>query len=83
MDERLSAVRGELEASRLSSSSLVLVSQVVADAERCSDPVTLEQSLYLVRAIAERADGALRVEAERLVAACEPRHDGRPLWWDE
>ncbi len=71
MDERLSAVREELEAGSVSPHSLVLLFNSASEAEHAGDLATLEQTLDLARAIAEAAGETLRAEAERLAAICE------------
>lgn len=71
MDERLRAVRQEVEAGSVSPHSLVLVFNVASDAENAGDIATLEQSLGLARAIAEVGGEGLQAEAERLATICE------------
>jgi len=71
MDERLSAVREELEAGSVSPHSLVLLFNSASEAEHAGDIATLEQTLDLARAIAEAAGETLKAEAERLAAICE------------
>ena len=71
MDERLSAVRQEIEAGSVSPHSLVLLFSAASDAEHAGDIATLEQTLDLARAIAEMAEESLQAETERLATICE------------
>ncbi len=71
MDERLSAVREELEAGSVSPHSLVLLFNSASEADHAGDLTTLEQTLDLARAITEAAGETLRAETERLATICE------------
>ena len=71
MDERLAAVRQEIEAGNVSPHSLVLLFNAASDADHAGDIATLEQTLGLARAIAEMAGESLQAEAERLATICE------------
>lgn len=71
VDERLSAVRQELEAGTVSPQSLVLLFNASSDADHAGDIETLEQTLDLARTIAVTAGESLRAEAERLTTICE------------
>ena len=71
MDERLVAVRAELEAGSVSPQSLVLLFNAASDADHAADVPALEETLELARALAALADETLRPEAERLVRICE------------
>jgi hypothetical protein len=71
MDERLTAVRQEIEAGTVSPHSLVLLFNAASDAEHAGDVATLEQTLELARAIAEVAGESLQAEALRLATICE------------
>ena len=71
MDDRLAAVREEVESGSVSPQSLVLLFNVASDAEHAGDVATLERTLDLARAIAEMAGENLRAEAERLAGICE------------
>jgi ribosomal protein L40E len=70
MDERLVAVRQEIEAGSVSPHSLVFLFNAASDAEHAGDIATLEQTLGLARAIAEAAGESLQAEAERLATIC-------------
>jgi hypothetical protein len=71
MDERLTAVREEIEAGSVSPHSLVLLFNAASDAEHVGDIATLEQTLVLAQATAERAAESLQAEATRLAGICE------------
>jgi predicted RNA-binding Zn-ribbon protein involved in translation (DUF1610 family) len=71
VDERLSAVRQEVEAGTVSPQSLVTLFNAASDADHAGDIKTLEQTLDLARAIAVTAGESLRAEAERLARICE------------
>jgi hypothetical protein len=71
MDERLEAVREEIEAGGVSPHSLVVLFNAASDAEHAGDLETLEETLELARAIAERAGESLQAEATRLATICE------------
>jgi hypothetical protein len=71
MDERLSKVREEVEAGKVTPYSLVLLFNVASDADHDGDLATLEGTLALARRIAATAGETLRVEAGRLAAICE------------
>ena len=71
MDDRLGAVREEVESGSVSPQSLVLLFNVASDAEHAGDVATLERTLDLARAIAAMAGENLRAEAERLAGICE------------
>jgi len=73
MDQRLAAVRDEVEAGSVTPYSLVLLFNVASDAEHDGDLGTLEQTLHLARRVVATAAEGLRVEAERLAAICEQR----------
>jgi DNA-directed RNA polymerase subunit RPC12/RpoP len=71
MDERVSAVRREIEAGSVSPHALVLLFNASSDAQHAGDIATLEQTLELARAIAGTAEEHLQAEAERLATICE------------
>jgi predicted RNA-binding Zn-ribbon protein involved in translation (DUF1610 family) len=71
MDERLVAVREEIDGGGVSPRSLVLLFNTASDAGNAGDVETLEQTLELARAVAGREDASFRGDAERLVAICE------------
>ena len=71
MDERVAAVRQEIESGNVSPQALVLLFNAASDAEHVGDVPTLEQTLNLARAIAEMAAESLQAEAERLAVICE------------
>jgi RNase P subunit RPR2 len=71
MDGRLTTVREEIQAGSVSPHSLVLLFNAASDAEHAQDVETLEQTLELARAIAERAGESLQAEARRLATICE------------
>lgn len=71
MDERLLAVRAEIDAGSVSPHSLVLLFNTASDADHAGDIATLEQTLDLARAIAGMSGESLQAEAERLAAICE------------
>ena len=71
MDERLSAIRSELEAGTISPHSLVLLFNTSSEAERAGDLTTLQATLELTRAIAAATEGTLEAEADRLAHICE------------
>lgn len=70
MDERLSAVREEIDSGRVSPRSLVLLFNAASDAGHDGDLAALEETLALARAVAG-AGSSFRADAERLVAICE------------
>src|SRR5262249_50170361 len=71
MDERLAAVRDEVESGSISPQALVLLFNAASDAEHAGDVVALEQTLNLARTIAGMAGENLRAEAERLAVICQ------------
>jgi hypothetical protein len=71
MNERLAAVREEVEAGNVSPQSLVTLFNVASDAQHAGDLAVLEQTLVLARAIAHGDAENLRGEAERLATICE------------
>jgi hypothetical protein len=71
MDERLTAVRAEIDAGEVSPHSLVVLFNAASDAEHAGDVATLEETLELARAIAEQAGESLQAEATRLATICE------------
>jgi hypothetical protein len=84
MDERLVAIRAQVEASGTPSASLLALTGIVTEADRNDDSDTLKQSLGLLRRVAPSTGGDLRAEVERLIRVCEQKLRGqRPIWWDE
>jgi len=71
MDERVAAVRQEIEGGSVSPQALVLLFNAASDAEHAEDIATLQQTLDLARLIAEMAGENLQAEAERLAGICE------------
>lgn len=69
-DDRVAAVREELDRGGASARSLVLLSNAATDARHDGDVPTLEQTLALARRVAE-AEPRFRADAEQLVAICE------------
>jgi DNA-directed RNA polymerase subunit RPC12/RpoP len=71
MDERVAAVRQEIEGGNVSPQALVLLFNAASDAEHAGDITALQQTLDLARVVAEMAGENLQAEAERLAVICE------------
>jgi hypothetical protein len=74
VDDRVSEVREQVDAGRVSPQSLVVLFNAASDAGHARDLETLEQTLELARAIAG-SEPSFRADAERLVAICEQTLD--------
>ena len=68
MNEHLDAVKRDVEAGTVTADTLVLLFRACEEAEQARDPVELEETEALARAVVAEAPDPLRPEAARLLS---------------